>query len=85
MSPGNGAPKARNMKARGKREAKRARRLWLNTTKHDQGLKGRNRCDRITPLRGWSLVDSFTRGDAFRFASRLPLAFIFRGFGARTY
>ena len=36
------APKARDMKARGKREAKRARRPWLIPPKANQGLKGRN-------------------------------------------
>jgi hypothetical protein len=34
------------MKARGKREA---RRPWLSTPKHGEGLKGRN----ISPFQGW--------------------------------
>jgi len=42
------APKARNMKARGKREA---RRPWLNTQKALQGLKGRNTADVLRPGR----------------------------------
>ncbi len=75
MSPVKGAPKARNMKARGKREAKRARRPWIDSLGTRQGLKGRNRCNRITPFQGWSLVDSLTRGDAFRFAFTLAPGF----------
>ena len=42
------APKARNMKARGKREA---RRPWFMQYA-PSGLKGRNICS-ITPLQGW--------------------------------
>jgi hypothetical protein len=68
------------MKARGKREA---RRPWLSPTKRNQGLKGRNIRDCITPFSGLKLnVDFVTRGDALRFATRLPLASIFRAFGA---
>src|SRR5215211_4351268 len=47
------APKARNIIARGKREA---RRPWLNTQKKDQGLKGRNSRNRITPFQGSRLL-----------------------------
>ena len=32
----------------------------------------------------FKLLSSFTRSDAFRCASRLPLAFIFRAFGAQS-
>ena len=34
------------------------------------------------PFQGWCNFDYCPRGDAFRFASRLPLAFIFRAVGA---
>src|SRR5215217_3879525 len=44
----NGAPKARDMKARGKRAA---RRPWFMQSA-PSGLKGRNRCS-ITPFQGW--------------------------------
>src|ERR1051325_10068850 len=37
---------------------------------------------RITPFQGFMGFNSVTRGDALRFASRLPLAFISRAFGA---
>ena len=44
----------------------------------NQGLKGRN-TEAITPFQGWTRFDCFYQG---RRASRLPLAFIFRAFGA---
>jgi hypothetical protein len=36
----------------------------------------------ITPLQGWKFFIVFPRGHALRFASRLPLAYIFRAVGA---
>jgi hypothetical protein len=45
------------------------------------GLKGRN-ITGITRFQRWTRLFSLPRGDALRFASRLPLAFIFRAFGA---
>ena len=47
-----------------------------------QGLKGRN----IEAIRDFRAEVEFavTRGDAFRFASRLPLAFVFRALGAEV-
>jgi hypothetical protein len=66
------------MIARGKREAKRARRPWLSTSKRGQGLKGRNKRRRIRPFRAESLVNSLP--GATRFA--LALAVIFRAVGA---
>src|SRR5829696_4075275 len=44
-------------------------------------LKGRIRCV-FRPFRPKPFVDVLTRGDALRFASRLPLAFISRAVGA---
>jgi len=72
-----GAPKARIMTARGKREA---RRPWLNQRKERLALKGRNKnVPLFRPFRasGSSLAQS--RGDAL---TRLPLAGILRAFGA---
>jgi hypothetical protein len=57
------APKARDMIARGKCEA---RRPWSVPPNRRRGLKGRNNRRRITPLQGWSLVCFLTRGDALR-------------------
>ena len=70
------APKARNMIARGKREA---RPPWKIIKKVGQGLKGRNNERRIAPLQGWVLIQKFLPG---RRAPHLPLAIIFRAFGA---
>jgi len=61
--PLNRAPKARNMKARGKREA---RRPWSTIKKTHRGLKGRNNRRRITPFSGLFASLTFTRGDALR-------------------
>jgi len=72
------APTARYIKAQGKREA---RRPGLPPARKTQGLKGRN-TQGITPFQGWNIWLSVTRGDALRFASRLPLAVIFRAVGA---
>jgi len=73
------APKARNMKARGKREA---RRPWSSNQERDQGLKGRNIRRGISPFQGSTHFFDRIQGRRARFASRLPLAFIFRAFGA---
>jgi len=72
------APKARNMKARG--QARSASPLG-NKLKTPVALKGRNTRD-ISAFQALSTRGIATRGDALRFASRLPLAFIFRAFGA---
>jgi hypothetical protein len=56
-----GAPKALNIKARGKREA---RRPWIRAPKQHGGLKGRNI---ISPCSGlWVFLIWVTRGDALR-------------------
>src|SRR5262245_46655757 len=75
------------MKARGKREAKRsASPLVSNKEITKEACRAeigplRNTlfrpCRAHTPFGG-----NLSRGDALRFASRLPLAFIFRAFGA---
>jgi hypothetical protein len=69
------APKARNMKARGKRKA---RRPWSKLPKKVRGLKGRDTAV-SRPFRAGALFNFCHQG---RRASRLPLAFIFRAFGA---
>jgi hypothetical protein len=84
------APKARNMKARGKREA---RRPWFINMRRS-GLKGRNILRVLRPFRaGWNF-DLRTRGDALCACPWLsylaPLAlhhitFISRAFGAALH
>jgi hypothetical protein len=68
----NKAPKARNMKPGQARSE--ARRPWM-TIAFGEGLKGRN----INALSG---LRSFLFHNQGRRASRLPLAVIFRAFGA---
>ena len=74
------APKARNMRAWGKHERSEVRRPWkrvklsVSPERAQYGYCGPSGLS----SRWWYL----TRGDALRFASRLPLAFIFRAFGA---
>ena len=77
---GDRAPKARDTKARGKRGAKRNA-SPLVAARGRQGLKGRNN-NGITPFQGSKGLTLLPRGDAFRFAPHLPLAFAFRAFGA---
>ena len=76
------APKARNMKARGKREAKRARRPWIIPIICDAALKGRHKYFGLSGLDASLII--VPRGDVLRFASHLPLALIFRAFGAEV-
>ena len=70
------------MKARGKREA---RRPWIVPKRERRGLKGRNTAASIAAFQALNAFWYLTRGDALRFASRLPLAFIFRAFGAWSF
>ncbi len=70
------------MKARGKREAKRARCPWLNSQELRLVLKGRNTAAYISALQASNTFVYVTRGDVLRFAPHLPLAFIFRASGA---
>jgi len=76
------APTARNITARGKREAKRSTSPLVTDNKIVPALKGRNRLCYfgLSGLDG--VVFLVPRGDALRFASRLPLAVIFRAVGA---
>jgi len=77
------APKARNMKARGKREAKRSA-SPLDCDKFEEVRPERPEYPTgITPFQGYTeFLMMKPRGDALRFALRLPLAFISRAFGA---
>jgi hypothetical protein len=75
LQKSNKAPKARNMKARGKRKAKRSASPLGYIIKIRAALKGRNTCD-ISALQALLLALRATRGDVLRFASHLPLAFI---------
>ena len=71
------------MIARGKRRAKRGASPLGKSKKQDQGLKVRNKLPPYYALSGLEHIFYFvTRGDALRFAARLPLAIIFRAFGA---
>jgi hypothetical protein len=69
------------MKARGKREAKRSASPLVTRSTRYQGLKGRNYPGNYALFRA-GIFDRFTRGDVLRFASHLPLAFIFSAVGA---
>ena len=64
------------MIARGKREA---RRPWLEKNKFIRALKVRNIYSALSELHGKFY---FTQGRRARVARRLPLAIIFRAFGA---
>src|ERR1043165_3243948 len=70
------------MKARGKRVAKRSASPLVNVSKLRRALKGRNTAALFRPFRPCPRMRNIPRGDALRFAMRLPLAFIFRAFGA---
>src|SRR6185503_12207823 len=73
-----GAPTARNMKARGKREA---RRPWLSPSNKGPRPERPKYARSISPFQGWGLFLICYQG---RRASRLPLAFILRAVGAVT-
>ena len=76
------APKARDMKARGKRERSEARRPWISFQKK-QPSPERAEIQRlfITALQALNFYFYMDQG---RRASRLPLAIIFRAFGANA-
>src|ERR1051325_7449103 len=77
----NRAPKARNMKARGKREAKRSASPLVTRNNLNRALKVRNiNRNLFRSFRSSTFIAFAYQG---RRASRLPLAFIFRAFGAR--
>jgi hypothetical protein len=71
---------AGNIAARGKREAKQSASPLVVKSTRRRGLKGRNSISPFSGLIGF--LKFATKGDALRFASRLPLAFIFRAVGA---
>ncbi|HEV8189259.1 MAG TPA: hypothetical protein VGP83_16010 [Pyrinomonadaceae bacterium] len=77
------APKARNMIARGKRRAQRGASPLVSNNQLQRALKVRNIIagySALSELHG--PIYGFPRGDAPRFAQRLPLAIIFRAVGA---
>ena len=69
------------MKARGKREAERSASPLVRDKQSGPALKARNTHD-ISAFQAYLLVHITTRGDVPRVARHLPLAFIFRAFGA---
>ncbi len=73
----NAAPKARNMIARGKRKGRVAPGTQINPI---PALKGRNMLQIFRPFR----PDRTYCVNQGRRASRLPLAFILRAFGATS-
>ena len=80
------APKARNMTARGKRRASDVRRPWFEEINLTRALKVRNIMPNL--FRSFRASQSLCfdpRGDAPRSARRLPLAVIFRAFGAARF
>jgi hypothetical protein len=70
------------MIARGKREQREARRPWLPDINEERTLKVRNIIGSYSALSELHAHFVLPRGDAPRFARRLPLAVIFRAFGA---
>jgi len=75
------------MKARGKREAKRNASPLVTRNNFEPSTESAKYQTSIIPLFQSFTVNCtlFTRGDALRFASRLPLATIFRAFGANPW
>src|SRR6185369_16240921 len=82
MSVTTAAPKARNMTARGKCEAKRARRPWKKSKPASSPERAKYDVYLFRPFRPQRLWGVRNKGRRARFASRLPLAVIFRAFGA---
>src|ERR1041385_4010943 len=77
------APKARNMKARGKREAQRNASPLVNENKLErstESAKYHSSYFALSELHDHCAL--LSRGDAPHVVRRLPLAFIFRAFGA---
>ena len=78
-----GAPKARNMKARGKREAKRsASPLDSQIIFEESTESAKYHCWLLRSFQSFTVLMFIIQGRRARFASHLPLAFIFRAFGA---
>src|ERR1051326_9164110 len=78
------APKARNMKARASAKRSGTRRPWLVDRIFEQSTESA-KCQRqfFRSFRAPRSLRAFTRGDAPHVVRRLPLAFIFRAFGAQ--
>jgi len=71
------------MTARGKREAKRSASPLDHNHNHCEALKERNNVTMLSrTFSALSILFLPTRGNALRSAQRLPLAIIFRAFGA---
>ena len=72
------------MVARGKRAAE-ARRPWLSKIIEESTESAKYRQHLFRSFRASGSLTVLSRGDAPRFARRLPLAFIFRAVGARRF
>src|ERR1051326_3273894 len=70
------------MKARGKREAQRNASPWLRGIKKESTESAKYQRQLFRSFRASRPLRAFTRGDAPHVVRRLPLAFIFRAFGA---
>src|ERR1051325_8694544 len=77
------APKARNIIARGKREAQRNASPLVTKIYFEQSTESaKYRRQLFRSFRARRSLRTFTRGDAPHFVRRLPLAFILRAVGA---
>ena len=81
LKVGTGAPTARNMTARGKREAKRSASPLVTDNQNVPALKGRDSRCLFRPFRPRYRLVCVNPG---RRASRLPWAFIYRAVGAHV-
>src|ERR1051326_1215789 len=70
------------MKARGKREAQRNASPWLRGIKKESTESAKYQRQLFRSFRASRPLRAFTRGDAPHVVRRLPLAIIFRAFGA---
>src|ERR1043165_1252309 len=71
------------MKARGKREAQRNASPWLRGIKKESTESAKYQRQLFRSFRASRPLRAFTRGDAPHVVRRLPLAIIFRAFGAQ--
>jgi|ERR1043166_3157316 hypothetical protein len=72
------------MKARGKREAQRNASPWLRGIKKESTESAKYQRQLFRSFRASRPLRAFTRGDAPHVVRRLPLAIIFRAFGAQS-
>src|ERR1043165_6704821 len=80
------APKARNIIARGKREAQRNASPLVTKKYFEQSTESaKYQRQLFRSFRASRSLRAVTRGDAPHVVRRLPLAFIFRAFGARLF